>query len=47
MTRRHEQSRLLVFGQQPGADLASEVAARLDLPLGRSEHREFERGEHK
>lgn len=47
MTRRHEQSRLLVFGQRHGADLASELASRLDLPLGRSEYREFERGEHK
>ncbi len=47
MTRGHEQSRFLLFGQHPGAELAAEVATRLDLPLGRSEFREFERGEHK
>ena len=36
-----------LFALNCGSDLASRVAAGLDLPLGRHEEREFEDGEHK
>ena len=47
MQKIHIPGDAIVFGPGAAAGLATGVAARLGIPCGRVEHREFERGEHK
>jgi ribose-phosphate pyrophosphokinase len=47
MPRPSSRGDAICFGLGAGADLAATVAARLGVPCGRVEFREFERGEHK